>query len=286
MQDILTVALSIIIGATPFLVLGTLLSVALQKYHFFDKIIHRLPKHVLVRRLLVSAFGFALPVCECGNVPLTRGLMRKGFTVAEATTFLLAAPILNPITIITTYEAFRGVPWMLPARIIGGLVIALILGEIIGRLGEKALTKKFADTCHPDESHAAQESYSLSFAAEFWTMFKLLCIGGFLAAVIQFGLTQDLLSGLGENYFAGTAIMIAIGFVISICSNVDAFFALAYAGLFRYGALLAFMVAGPLVDIKVLAMLKGTYTVRAIAIISIGTLLLSFLIGVGMSYVG
>lgn len=285
-QDILTVALSVIIGATPFLVLGALLSVALQKYHFFDKIIHRLPKNVVVRRVLVACFGFALPVCECGNVPLTRGLMRKGFTVAEATTFLLAAPILNPITILTTYEAFRNVPWMLPARLAGGFVLALLLGELVGRLGKKALTKQFAETCHPDHKKGHSESYALSFAAEFWTMFKLLCVGGFLAAVIQFGLSQELLSGLGENYFIGTTVMIAIGFIISICSNVDAFFALAYAGLFRYGALLAFMVAGPLVDIKVLAMLKGTYTVRAIALISVGTLVLSLLIGIGVSYVG
>lgn len=287
MQDIITVALSIVIGATPFLILGALLSSALQKYKIFDKIIARLPKNTIIRRLMVSCFGFALPVCECGNIPLARGLMRKGFTVGEATTFLLAAPILNPITFITTYEAFRNVPWVLPARMIGGLVLALVIGEIIGRMGQKALTKQFAATCKPDETGAAhRRSFALSFASEFWMMFKLLCVGGLLAAIIQYGLSQEMLSSMGENYFLGVGIMILIGFIISICSNVDAFFALAYAGIFKYGALVAFMLAGPLVDIKVIAMLKGTYTLKAISVISVSAIVLSFIIGVGLSYVG
>lgn len=235
----------------------------------------------------MSCFGFALPVCECGNIPLARGLMRKGFTVGEATTFLLAAPILNPVTFITTYEAFRNVPWVLPARMIGGLVLALVIGEIIGRMGQKALTKQFAATCKPGEGGKTHtHSFALSFASEFWMMFKLLCVGGLLAAVIQYGLNQEMLAGMGENYFLGAAIMILIGFIISICSNVDAFFALAYAGIFKYGALVAFMLAGPLVDIKVVAMLKGTYTLKAISIISVSAIVLSFIIGVGLSYVG
>jgi uncharacterized membrane protein YraQ (UPF0718 family) len=46
-----------------------------------------------------------LPVCECGNVPLARGLVVRGIAVPDAITFLLAAPILNPITIVVTYQA-------------------------------------------------------------------------------------------------------------------------------------------------------------------------------------
>lgn len=287
MQDIVTVGLSILVEATPFVVLGTLLAVAIQKYKVFDKIMHKLPKNTVVRRLLISCFGFAMPVCECGNVPLARGLVRKGFTVSEATTFLLAAPILNPVTLITTYEAFRNVPWVMPARMLGGLVIALIVGELVGRLGQKALTKAFSATCTPDQAEdMKQRSFALSFGKEFWMMFKLLCIGAAIAAVTQYVLSQDVLSGLGENYFLGVVIMMLLGFIISICSNVDAFFALAYAGIFRYGALLAFMLAGPLIDIKILAMLRSTFRPKAIGIIVLGVVTLTAIIGIGLSYVG
>lgn len=84
MQDIVTVIIGIIVEATPFLVLGTILAVMVQKYALFDKILHHLPRNTILRRLAVSLIGVALPVCECGNIPLARGLMRKGLSTADA----------------------------------------------------------------------------------------------------------------------------------------------------------------------------------------------------------
>ncbi len=286
MQDILTVIVGIIVEATPFVVLGTMLAVAVQKYALFDKILQRMPENVFLRRPVVALIGVALPVCECGNIPLARGLMRKGFSTAEAVTFLLAAPILNPITFITTYEAFRNVPWMTPARMIGGLCIALVVGELVGRFGKKALTKQFAKTCEPSDSHIHNKSFSLMFGEEFWQLFKLLCIGATIAGITQYILTQDAFSGVGENYLLGVLIMVALALVVSICSSVDAFFALAYAGTFRYGALLAFLLVGPMMDIKVLVMLKNTFSKRAIAVLALSAIMLGSLMGIGFSYVG
>ena len=105
--SLINVALSITIEATPFLVLGTLLATLVRKWKFFDRAIHKMPSNTLLRRLIAATLGVFMPVCECGNVPMTRSLMQKGFSKAEATTFLLAAPVLNPITFITTSEAFR-----------------------------------------------------------------------------------------------------------------------------------------------------------------------------------
>lgn len=288
MTDVITVFISILVEATPFLILGTIIAIIVQRYNIFDWLIARLPSNKFIRRLSVSLFGVALPVCECGNVPLARSLMRKGLTTAEATTFLLAAPILNPITFITTKEAFRGVPWMLPARMLGGLMVALIVGHFIGRYKQnKILRKDFIATCKPKKTHKhAKVNFSLQFAEEFWAMFKLLALGSAIASVTQFILNQNILSNVTSNYIIGVFIMLLLGFVISICSNVDAFFALGYAGTFRYGALLTFLIAGPMVDIKTLAMLKNTYTKKALYQITIGVSLLACVIGIGFSYVG
>lgn len=287
MTDIVTVMLSVIIEATPFLILGTFIAIAVQKYKIFDTLLTKLPKNKFARRLCVSMLGVALPVCECGNVPLSRSLMRKGLSTAEATTFLLAAPILNPITFITTKEAFRGVPWVLPARMIGGLFVALLVGHLIGKMRGSVLTESFSKSCEPHVTKTSKKgSFSIKFATEFWNMFKLLSVGALIASLTQFLITQDSVAGLASNFLTGVLIMLALGFIISICSNVDAFFALAYAGSVQYGAIVTFLIAGPMVDIKTLSMLRTTYTKRALVYMTTLVSLLSVGIGLLLSYVG
>lgn len=278
--------LSVIIEATPFLILGTFIAVYAQRTNLFDRLITRLPKHPLLRRPLIACMGIAIPVCECGNIPLARSLMRKGMTSGEATTFLLAAPVLNPITFITTREAFRNVPWVLPARMIGAFLVAIIVGWAVGLFGKSVLTSEFAASCDVAHEHKKRQPASLEFANEFLLMFKLLGIGALLASLTQFFISQDSLSSIAGNQFTAVALMLILGFVISICSNVDAFFALAYVGTVPYGALVTFMVAGPMVDVKSVAMMKTTYTKRALIAIIFGVSILSYCLGVLLSYVG
>src|SRR5690606_19826730 len=102
-----------------------------------------------LRRMLLSLLGIFLPVCECGNVPLARGLISRGLSPAESITFLLAAPILNPVTIITTYQAFGWDHGILVARILGGFVIANLVGWVFSRHPnpQTVLTPSFAASC-------------------------------------------------------------------------------------------------------------------------------------------
>ena len=105
-QDLLTLSTSVIIESLPFIVLGIVLSVLVQVWIPESWLLRILPRNPWGRRAVISLFGMFLPVCECGNVPLARGLVRRGFTVPESMTFLIAAPTLNPVTIITTHQAF------------------------------------------------------------------------------------------------------------------------------------------------------------------------------------
>ena len=133
MQDFLTLSISVIIESLPFVILGILLSIVVQVWLPDGILMKYLPRNPVLRRFCISLFGIFLPVCECGNVPLARGLIVGGFTVPESMTFLLAAPIVNPITIITTHQAFGFDDGILVARILGGLAIANIIGWQIGR---------------------------------------------------------------------------------------------------------------------------------------------------------
>ena len=92
-----------------------------------------MPRRAWARRAVLSLLGMVVPVCECGNVPFARGLLMRGFTVPETLTFLIAAPIVNPIVIITTHQAFGFSDGILIARLLGGYAIANLIGWLYSR---------------------------------------------------------------------------------------------------------------------------------------------------------
>ena len=131
LQDFITLTLSVVVEAVPFVIFGALVSVGIRLFATTQRFIQLLPKHPLFRRLSISLLGSFMPVCECGNMPVARGLMVKGLSVAESTTFLLAAPIVNPITVLATYQAFRLDPSIVWIRLAGALLIANLVGGLI-----------------------------------------------------------------------------------------------------------------------------------------------------------
>ena len=156
LQDLLTLAFSVVIESLPFVVLGIVLSILVQVWLPPGVLERFIPRQPVLRRLTISLFGILLPVCECGNVPLARGLVLRGFTVAEAMTFLIAAPIVNPITIITTHQAFGFDDGILVARVLGGLAIANVVGWLFSLhpRQDELLTPRFAAECRtPDHDH-------------------------------------------------------------------------------------------------------------------------------------
>src|SRR5690606_27240823 len=202
-RDLITLSVSVLVESLPFVFLGVLLSVLVQVWvptSVFDRLLPRAP---VLRRAVMSLLGVLLPVCECGNVPLARGLLIRGLTVPEAITFLLAAPILNPVTIIVTYQAFGWDHGILAARIIGGFVIANLVGWLFSRHPHPhtLLTPGFQATCrahqdHPEHGDRVRRSL-LGFAQETSAVLPALIVGCLLAGVIQVGVPRDVLVALG-----------------------------------------------------------------------------------------
>ena len=112
-----------------------------------------LPRAAWARRAVLSLLGMLIPVCECGNVPFARGLLMRGFSVPETLTFLMAAPIVNPIVIITTHQAFGFSDGILIARLLGGYAIANLIGWLYSRHPDPGslLTPRFALACASSE---------------------------------------------------------------------------------------------------------------------------------------
>lgn len=288
LQDFLTIALSVFIESLPFLLLGTLIAILVQRYVSINLFRKLLPKHWLPRRLIMSFLGVFLPVCECGNVPLARSLMNRGASSGDALTFLLAAPILNPLVLLTTWQAFRFEESIIIGRFLAGFLIANLVAILVTTLlrNRNIVTDEFAKSCLVDAPHSHEASaFSQNFTIELWPMLKMLAFGAVIAAAVQIFVPRETLTAVGADPFLGIITMIILGFIVSICSNVDAFFALAFARTFTPGALTAFLVSGPMVDIKMVALLKTTFTTRAIVLICSLVFSLSLLSGVIINWI-
>ncbi|WP_188755834.1 permease [Microbacterium album] len=287
LQDGLTLALSVLIESLPFVMLGVVLSIGVQVWLPASVIERWMPRRAWARRAVLSLLGMLIPVCECGNLPFARGLIMRGISPAEALTFLVAAPIVNPIVIITTHAAFGWDSGILVVRIVGGWVIANLIGWIYSRHPDPAslLTGRFLDTCEivATDTGARGRRSLAQFIVELRAVMPALVIGSGIAGAVQVVVPRDTLLAIGSNPVLSIVAMTALAMTVAICSNVDSFFALSFASTFSPGSLVVFLLVGPLVDVKMLALMRTTFTTRTLAGIVAVVLLASFAIGIGVN---
>lgn len=289
LQDGLTLATSVFVESLPFVVLGIALSVIVQIWLPARLIERVMPRRPWARRAVLSLLGVLLPVCECGNVPLARGLIGRGMSPAESMTFLLAAPILNPVTIITTYQAFGWADGILVARIVGGFVIANLIGWVFSRHPDQdaLLTPAFAASCqvhaHEDGAGHRWRRSLARFAEETSTLLPALLVGSAIAGAIQVGVPRDVLVALGSDPLLSVLALMALAFVVAICSNVDAFFMLAFGSVFLPGGVVAFLTFGAMVDIKMVALMRTTFRTATVAQLAVMVALASLVLGLAVN---
>jgi len=285
LQDFITLFLSIVLEALPFVVLGVIVSVLMALFIPQQKVLKLLPKNRFASHILLSLVGMLMPVCECGNVPVARRLIKNGFSVSHAMTFLLAAPIINPITFLTTWQAFSPDTSIAFLRIGAGFVIVNIIGILLSLKKDQKtyLTKRFEEevATHTDDHHSSKFARGLDiFQSEFILIMKMLCFGALIAALVQSFVPRDAILALGQNNVLSVVAMMILAFVISICSTVDAFVALSYVGTFTIGSILSFLIFGPMIDIKMLVMMKSMFTTRVLIIVTSLAAFLTLCVGV------
>ena len=289
-KDFVTLSVSVVIESLPFVILGILLSAVVQIWLPPGFLLRRLPKNAFLRRSTISLLGVLLPVCECGNVPLTRGLIVSGLSVADSMAFLFAAPIINPITIVTTYQAFGWNDGILISRIVGGLVIANLVGFIFSAhpAPETLLTKRFQASCavdpHAETGGRMQRTFT-SFARESAAMMPALFVGAGIAGLIQVAVSRNVLITLGSNPLWSVLALMGLAFIVAICSNVDAFFILSFGSTFLPGGIVAFLIFGPMIDVKMLALMRTTFTTRTLVQVSVLIAVCAAAIGLAVNLV-
>ncbi|MBK8020223.1 MAG: permease [Chloroflexi bacterium] len=296
--------LGIFIEAVPFLLLGTFVSGLIEAFLTAEDIAKVVPRNRVLATVVGTFMGFTFPVCECGVVPVVRRLYSKGLPISVGVTFLLAAPVINPIVLASTAAAF-GFGEVLIGRFVitalvafsVGLVFALAarpqevlravtpgtLPPVMGGSGDLPVVPLLHVTppAPPRKTLLAGLRDAVALAGdEFFEMGRYLIIGSLLAAAMQTFISQEFLLALGRGPIISVLAMQALAFLLSVCSTVDSFLALAFAGTFTTGSILAFLTFGPMVDIKSMLMFLGVFRQRIVLYLILLPLLMTMLIGI------
>ena len=311
-----TLFLSLLVEAIPFLMMGVLLSGVLLIFVDERKLVAILPKNPFLGALAGSLLGFMFPVCECGNVPVARRLISQGAPISVAVSFLLAAPTINPVVIWATWTAFRDQPEIAVLRVVLSLVNAVIVAMVFSsqkdlrailqpniaiaipvpkvKAGAVPIGTFFLDEDRSQSLDlvnyvsASDQIFNKPLAArlnllldntlaEMRELGAILVIGSAIAAVIQVWVPRDIILSLGQGPVSSIIAMMVLAAIVSICSTVDAFFALSFASTFTGGSLLAFLVFGPTIDLKAIGLILTIFQKRAVIYMFLLTALLTFL---------
>ncbi len=271
--------LAILLEGLPFILLGTLVSGFLGTYlpkGTFEKI---LPKNTFLAVLMSGLLGAVFPVCECAVVPVIRRLVKNGLPVSCALAYMLAAPIFNPVTAISTYKAFNDSYEIAGSRLIMGYLIAVIIALMVSKVAHDKFLKPSMQSAddhhhhHPRNINAALNN-SLRDLMDVGLYF---CIGVVLTAILKTSFidpSSDFWKSLAENSLIGSMAMMGLAFVLSLCSTSDAFIA-ANFGNFKYGPKLAFMVFGPMIDAKLIFLYSTVFRWKFIIFLVVAIFILT-----------
>ena len=263
---------SLVVEALPFVMLGALVSAFIAVY-VPESVFGRLARLPLPLQVPCAALGgLAFPVCECGSVPVARRLIVRGMHPSAGLAFMLAAPIINPIVLASTWVAYsgRGLAFeMLAGRALLGLALAMIAGWAIGSEGASDLLRPRPDDDHGHENGSGSEGdkrarFVEHFAGDFFFMGRFVVLGGALAALLQTAIPQSLVSGVARTPIVASLALMGIAYVLSLCSEADAFVAVSFTP-FPLGSQLAFLVFGPVVDAKLSFLYGATFRKRFVS---------------------
>jgi uncharacterized membrane protein YraQ (UPF0718 family) len=251
-----TVFVAITVQAMPFLVLGVTISAVVAAFVPAGFLPRVLPRRPALAVPLAAAAGAALPGCECGSVPIAGRLVARGALPGAALAFLLSAPAINPIVLTATAVAFPGRPEVVVARFLASLLAATVVGLVWAWTGRDELLERARRrrvvAGPPLAVLAATAQHDLLQAGGF------LVVGAATAATLQTVVPRsvlDAVAGSGPLAFVALALLAV---ALAICSEADAFVA-ASLTQFSLGARLAFLVVGPMVDVKLIALQAGTF---------------------------
>lgn len=308
-QDFALAFLSILFEGAPFILFGTVISGFIDVYLPANTVDRLLPRNPILAVIVAGLLGIILPVCECAVVPVIRRLVQKGLPVSCALTYMLAAPIVNPITALSTWKAFQGQnpALMTSSRLLLGFLIAAVIGLITLRLKPAWILRPSllapAKAAHDEHEHAGHDHSDCgehccghhhhesqagtdsderlvaafrSALKDFTDVGVYFTVGVVITALFNVGIAPgaEWLDGLAARPIPSHAALMALAFVLSLCSTSDAFIA-ATLDKFTWAAKLAFMVFGPMMDVKLIFLYQTVMRRRFVVLLFVALFVLT-----------
>ena len=255
-----TVFCGVFVQALPFLVLGVLLSGLIAAYVSAERLSRWLPANPSLAVVAAGVAGAALPGCECGSVPLARRLFGPGSSGAAALTFMLSAPAINPVVLVATAVAFPGQPMIVAARSVASLATAVAMAMLWSRFGRAEwVTRHPAATPECRDGRVSRWTvFGEAARHDFQQAASYLVLGAAAAAALRVLVPHWVFEHLAGSLLVGVLAMAALAVVLALCSEADAFVA-ASLTMVPLVPRLVFLVVGPAIDVKLLAMQAGMF---------------------------
>jgi len=304
--DVLMAFLSIVFEGAPYILLGTILSGLIDAF-LPAKLLERvLPKNKGLATIMAGFLGLIFPVCECAIVPVIRRLVQKGLPLSCAVTYMLAAPIVNPVVLVSTMTAFKefqGLDTIATAahpngilgaladtapmslsRMFVGYIVAVLVGLVVMRFKPaQVLKEKIVESIEkgaiPVDGPVKRISFDSKLVHAMRTAMRdfldtgmYFAIGVMITSVFNTQVNQAILDRVASNEFVALPSIMMLAMVLSLCSTSDAFIAAPMAS-FTFAAKLAFLVFGPMMDIKLLFMYSSVFKRRVVVALFLGLLL-------------
>jgi len=275
-KDISIIFLSIFFESLPFLILGSLISSIIETYVSNDTLARLIPKNKILGSLVGVFLGIFLPACDCAVIPISKRLIKKGVPINAAISFMLASPIINPVVLLSTYYAFYQTnPQMFWYRILFGVAISLIIGIVMGIIFNNKEVLESSENhlhdcekdchCHTHEEkskHTLKNDFISIFrhsALDIFDVVKYLMFGALIASFVQVLLPRDILMIFNNNQVLSIICLMLFAYLISLCSTSDSFVGKSLLQSFSNASIIAYLILGPMIDIKNTIVLLGNY---------------------------
>lgn len=319
LQSFVTIFISIILEALPFIIIGVFLSSLIQVFISEETLSRIIPKNIVLGILSAATIGLIFPVCDCAIVPIVRRLLKKGLPLPIGITFMLSVPIINPVVLTSTYYAFLSNPHAPLIRAVAGWISAVLIGFIINKL-DKSKTKQaklheilfnervympknnpIVTSNHNHEHHKCscghvhheEEKFSAltlvhvldHVSLELQDVGRFVIMGAFLSALMQTFIPRKYILSIGHGNISSIIVMMILAYVLCVCSETDAFIARTFVNQFTNGSIVAFLIFGPMIDIKNTLMLCETFNLKFVFKLVSIIIVVCFLIGLAFNFV-
>ena len=292
-ESLILVFTSIVYEALPFIVLGVVIAGLLEEFVPQEAIAKIMPRSRLLAIAMGALLGIVFPMCECGIIVVMKRLLRKGLPLSVCVAYVLAGPVINVVVMMSTYVAFNfpdedkqifGGPGNVVLLRVGlAYVVALVTSLVVEHLSRRhgsallhpSITKALVDAEANEKLETSRRTWlerldniTRTALHDFVDIMAFLILGACLAAGGRLFLQSNNL----EVYIQGNPViaillMMLIAVLFCLCSEADAFVAANFDAIWPPASKMAFLVLGPMFDIKLYMMYTRVFRPRLIVTI-------------------